>query len=681
MSASHLLVKLSKKSLPWMVLSIILGFSSAIFNGVGITLIIPLVMSFLELDILESEGLPPLLKTIFSSFDVFPEQSRILVMMGCVVLAIVLKNLANYANSITSGILSREFTATLRKEGFRLLLDVDISYFSGVKLGDLMNYINSEVNRASTAVRALIRVIIAAITIFVFFGILVLISWQLTLIAALLLGAIALVNQLSLKHAKRVGRELSRAAAALSSRAIEVLSGIRLVKSSANEDVEYATLKRLIARRQAAEYRSQLIYASVAPVNEITSIFALLGLIVAGKALFGSQMQAFSSIILTYLVVLSRMLPFIGQLNTARNQLANSSASVEIIQDFLRRDNKPIMHSGRRLFSGLDQEIQFKQIWFQYPNSDGWSLQNISLTLPKGQMMALVGASGAGKSTLADLLARFYEPTKGQLEIDGVDLTQFDVNHYRRQIGIVSQDTFLFNASIRDNIRYGRAQASDEDVFQAAQQANALEFIQKLPDGFDTLIGDRGVLLSGGQRQRLAIARALLQDPDILILDEATSALDTISERLVQKALEDLSKSRTTLVIAHRLSTVQNADQIVVLDKGKIVEVGTHRELLRRGKHYASLYSIQFSENQNGHTNGKAIVGDSGDLSLDSLGEISYEIRSQLNGMIGVLGFLNNDELLEDNLESQELMERAYQSALNILQTVEKLEDQVVPSK
>ncbi|MER3478097.1 MAG: ABC transporter ATP-binding protein, partial [Leptolyngbya sp. ERB_1_2] len=220
----------------------------------------------------------------------------------------------------------------------------------------------------------------------------------------------------------------------------------------------------------------------------------------------------------------------------------------------------------------------------------------VDLWLPKGTTLALVGSSGAGKSTLADLLPRFYDPTAGRILIDDRDLKDFELRSLRRSMGIVSQDTFLFNDSVRNNLAYARRTASDDEILEATKRANAYEFIIKLPQGFDTLIGDRGVMLSGGQRQRLAIARALLRDPEILILDEATSALDTVSERLVQSAIDELSRDRTTLVIAHRLSTVQKADQIAVLDQGCVVEVGTHIELLKQGGLYAQLYAMQFSE-------------------------------------------------------------------------------------
>ena len=227
-------------------------------------------------------------------------------------------------------------------------------------------------------------------------------------------------------------------------------------------------------------------------------------------------------------------------------------------------------------------------------------LQDVSFDLPKASVLAIAGPNGAGKSTLADLLPRFYDPCAGKIELDGIDLRDIELDSFRRRLGIVSQDTFLFNASVRDNLMYGKPEATEQDLQDALRRANAHEFVMNLSQGVETMIGDRGVLLSGGQRQRLAIARALLQGPEILILDEATSALDTVSERLVQKAIDELSRDRTTLVIAHRLSTVQNADQIAVLDQGRVVETGTHAALLKEGGYYAELCAIQFLEEGKG---------------------------------------------------------------------------------
>jgi subfamily B ATP-binding cassette protein MsbA len=366
---------------------------------------------------------------------------------------------------------------------------------------------------------------------------------------------------------------------------------------------------------------------------------------------------------LTYLLILLRLLPLISQLNSLRSGFANTAASVDIVAEFLSRQNKPFMGTGKVLYKKLEREIEFRNISFAYPGSDKLVLKNVSLSLPRGTTLALVGSSGAGKSTMAYLLPRFYDPTSGDISLDGVNLRDLDLNSLRKVMGIVSQDTFLFNDSVRNNIAYGRIEATDEEILMAAKRANAYEFISKLAQGFDTQIGDRGVMLSGGQRQRLAIARALLQNPDILVLDEATSALDSVSERLVQAALDELSRDRTTLVIAHRLSTIQNADQIAVLDQGSVVEVGKHEELLAKGGYYSRLYSIQFSPQP--ETKKKR---------LSSLLNISHEIRTQLNSMIGLLRLLL-DELIDNAQERQEVVEESYRSTWRVLSSLDILDD------
>jgi subfamily B ATP-binding cassette protein MsbA len=275
--------------------------------------------------------------------------------------------------------------------------------------------------------------------------------------------------------------------------------------------------------------------------------------------------------------------------------------------------------------------------------------------------LALVGTSGSGKSTLADLLPRFYDPTEGHISIDGTDLRDFELKSLRKAMGIVSQDTFLFNASVRENIAYARPEATEEEIVEAAKGANAYEFIQLLPDGLETQIGDRGVILSGGQRQRISIARALLQNPEILILDEATSSLDTVSERYVQAAIEKLSCDRTTLVIAHRLSTVQKANKIAVIDRGQVVEMGSHEELLAKGGYYTRLYSVQFAEET---ARDEALIRG------------SYEIRTRLTPMIAYLKMLV-DEMVDSPEERDELIRESFHSAANIFTTLEFIENTI----
>jgi subfamily B ATP-binding cassette protein MsbA len=367
----------------------------------------------------------------------------------------------------------------------------------------------------------------------------------------------------------------------------------------------------------------------------------------------------------------------VGQLNSIRTTLANAAASVEIVYDFLREDNKPFMFKGQLPYEGLKHEIKFTSLDFAYPGHEQLALNDICLTLPRGQTLALVGSSGSGKSTLASLLARFYDPTEGTITLDGTDLCQFDLTTLRRRMGIVSQETFLFNDSVWNNIAYARPDATEEEVVNATKQANAYDFIQGLPQGWDTKIGDRGVVLSGGQRQRLAIARALLQDPDILILDEATSALDTISERLVQQALDDLSRDRTTLVVAHRLSTICQADKIAVLSQGKVIEIGSHDELLEQESEYCKLWQMQFGPSDSQRTN----VTDASKPNADRLEHSdksllvrhSYQMRTDLNSVLGTLKLLA-DGIEDDPLEQQELAEDAYRSAMNLLRLIEVVE-------
>jgi ABC-type multidrug transport system fused ATPase/permease subunit len=374
---------------------------------------------------------------------------------------------------------------------------------------------------------------------------------------------------------------------------METLTGIQLIKATANEEKEYRRLLQAIENCEKADFLAQANSAAIAPLSEVMSLFAILLIVGLGNVFFPTQIASLSAILLTYLFLLFRLLPLIAQLNGFRSKFANRASSIKAVNEFLRRDNKPFSKNGNCHYVPIAQGIHFDGVSFAYGDRAPQVLDGIDLQLYRGETLALVGASGAGKSTVAKLLPRFYNPTAGKITLDGRDLREFDVKSLRKAMGIVSQETVLFNESVFENIAYGKPHATEAEVIEAAKQAKAYEFIVELPQGFQTKIGDRGICLSGGQRQRLAIARTLLQDPDILILDEATSALDAISERAIREAIENLSRNRTTLAIAHRLSAVQNADRIAVLDKGRIVEIGTHDQLLARGGHYTQLYRMQ----------------------------------------------------------------------------------------
>ncbi|MEH1782487.1 MAG: ABC transporter ATP-binding protein [Nostoc sp.] len=662
MSTRKLLLRFAKPYPGLILLTILLGFSGALFNGISTALIVPVVLKIVGQQI-DLSTAPPILKKIMSPFDNTPETYRVGVMAGAIIFTIILKNLANYASSLASSSLSRKLTSDMREDGLKILLDVDIDYYAKTKVGDLINRLGGEVGRAAGAISSTVKIVIVGITILVFVGLLLSISWQLTIAATLLLSLVTLINQYSISRSKNFGKQLSEMSRAYSISILETLNGIRLVKATGNEEKEYQRIKKLIRDRELADFQSQVNSEAITPVSEVMGITAILLIVILSKTFFANQVSSLSTVLLTYLLVLLRVLPLISQLNTIRSNFASTSASVDAANEFLSLHDKPFMGKGKLPYTKLKEGVSFNSLCFAYPGHEKLVLKDVNLYLPHGTTLALVGGSGAGKSTLADLLPRFYDPIAGSISIDGIDLREFDLVSLRKRMGIVSQDTFLFNDSVRNNIAYGRAEATDDEILTAAKRANAYEFISKLPQEFETLIGDRGVMLSGGQRQRLAIARALLQNPEILILDEATSALDTVSERLVQAALDDLSRDRTTLVIAHRLSTVRKANQIAVLDQGQVVEIGTHEELLQKGGYYSRLYSMQFAERP-----------ETAAKHNQSLLRISHEIRTQMNSMIGFLHLLL-DDLVDDSQERHELIEDSYKSALRILNTIDVFED------
>ena len=660
MSANKLLLKFARRYPGRIILTVMLGFSGALFNGISTTLIVPVLLSFLE-EAIELRGAPPLIKTLMHPFEGMPENQRLMLMTGAIVLAIILKNVASYINTLVATSLTRSLTSDLREAGVRLLLKVDLEFYSQTKVGDLINKLGGEIGRTASAVSTAIAMFTTSITVLVFVGLLLSLSWKLTVTATVLLALVAWANQYIINRSKHFGSQLSEMSKEYSVRVLETLTGIRLVKSTGNEKREYQRLKDLIQKREEADFQAQVNYAAIGPINEVVNLIVIILIVFIGRTIFANEIESLSTILLTYLLVLFRLIPLISQLNSGRSQFASASASVEAVNDFLKREDKPIMPDGSVEYTpkkSLQSGIHFNKISFSYPNNENFFLKEVDLFLPRGTTLALVGASGSGKSTLADLLPRFYDPTEGQISIDGRNLREFKLKSLRKAMGIVSQDTFLFNASVRENIAYAKPDATEKQIVEAAKGANAYEFIEKLEDGLDTEIGDRGQILSGGQRQRISIARALLQNPEILILDEATSSLDTVSEKYVQAAIEKLSCDRTTLVIAHRLSTVQKANKIAVIKDGQVVEMGSHKELLAKGGEYTKLYSVQFAE----------------DTARDeALIRGSYEIRSSLNFMINFLTVLV-DEMGDSSEEREELISKSYDSAANIVKTLESIE-------
>lgn len=665
MSPNKLLLKVALQSPYLFIGTVLFGFSGAVFNSVSVTLIVPLILSLLGQEASMMGSMPPVIQQAMGFADNISGDYRVAILTAVVFLAIALKNFSGYASNLVGTALGQSISRTLRYDGVDVFLNVDIDFYSNNKIGDIMNKINAEMSRTSAAIRSFSQLVVAGITIVFFVIILTSISWQLTLTSIIVLSLVVLINQVFIKRAKKFGQQLTNDTRALTNKLIETLSGINLIKTVATEDLESNRLKELIYARERSEFKSQANSAIISPINETAGIMALLMIVLAARYLFVEQIEALSAVILTYLLLLFRLLPVVGTVNNIRSGLSNKSASILVVSDYLDRTNKPFMKNGSIPFKKLTKGIKFESVDFRYGSGNQeLALQNIDLWIPRGKTVALVGSSGAGKSTLADLIPRFYDPCDGRIKFDDEDLRSYDLKTIRRRMGIVSQDTFLFNNSVLYNLTYGCEWAGEAEAIDAAKRANAYEFIMNLPQGFDTDIGDRGVMLSGGQRQRLAIARAIIRDPEILILDEATSALDTLSERLVQEAIEELCHDRTTIVIAHRLSTIRNADQIVVMERGQIMEVGDHSSLLERDGYYSTLYQAQFAQD-----NEDAIQ----QARRETLINTSYEVRTRLNPMIGFLNLLV-DDIVDSPEERQELTQEAYESAVRLLKTLQFLE-------
>lgn len=650
--------------------NIILGFASGLFNGVNTTLIVPILLQISGLEI-ELTGSPGMIQFLLSPFEGVPERYRLILMLLAVLLTIVLKNLTAYLRSLLTVAFNRSLANTIKSEMFQTLMDSDLDFFTKAKVGDLIKRLGSDTDQCTQTINGYVNIITQLMIFSLFVSLLISISWRLTLISSLLIALIGVINQLFIRRSKRFGFFLNQEKKDYSIKVVETLNGIRLIKSVGSENREYTKLKELMLSLENIALKVEMNSALITPVNEVTSMITIVSILLLGRYLFADQITNASAILLTYLLVLFRLLPIVSQINGSRNTIARGSPSFNMAVDLWRRDNKPIMKPGSIPFQKVKSKIHFYKISFSYPGNDNLVLKNVDISLPRGKTLALVGGSGAGKSTFADLLPRFYDPTSGSITIDGIDLREFDITSLRKKTGIVSQTTHLFNDTVKNNIIYACPDATEDEIIEAVRQANAYDFIMDLPKQWDTEIGDRGVMLSGGQRQRLAIARALLQDPEILILDEATSALDTVSERLVQEAIDQLSRDRTVLVIAHRLSTIQNADQIAVLDQGKLVEIGTHSELLEKESgYYRHLYYVQFGSQSEADEH----------INQETLAKTSYEARGCLNKIMGSLTLLAN-EIVDTPEERIELTEEAFQSSISLLRTLERFENQMAKSK
>lgn len=483
----------------------------------------------------------------------------------------------------------------IRKKVYSHLQNLNIGYFETAKTGDLSYRLTEDIDRIGEVVNKFFHQFIPCVLqLIAVLGYMIYLNWQLTLgaliIAPLMAILIGWFGERLLSYSRQSQNRISDLSALLT----EVFSGIRLIKAFVAEDYEIARFAEEAEQNRRAKYLSerikalQFVVVGFLEAMSVILLFFLGGWQISQGNLTGTQF-------ISYIAGVALLIDPIAITTANYGDFKQGEASSDRIFELLAIQPTVVEKPGATELPHVTGKVEYRNINFAY-NSETPILQNMSLLVLPGEMIALVGASGAGKTTLVNLLPRFYDPQAGQILIDGIDIQDVTLNTLRRQIGIVPQETILFSGTIAQNIAFGQSYYELKDVQKAAEIANAHQFISEFPDGYQTWVGERGVNLSGGQKQRIAIARAVLLDPRILILDEATSALDSESEGLVQEALERLMRDRTVFIIAHRLATVRRADRILVLEKGRIVESGTHEELLEKGDRYAGYYAQQFSQ-------------------------------------------------------------------------------------
>ena len=597
----------------YLSLAVLFNILSALLNLVAFALVMPILnilfqieervttyIPFSSLDLTTQAGWSQMKEVVTNNFGYFVSQlietegaSYTLIILGIyLVLMTLLKVGATYLGGFFLVPIRTGVVRDLRNQLNAKILALPLGFFSEERKGDVLARITGDVGEVENSVMSSLDLLLKnPILIFVYLGSMLVISWQLTLFVFLVLPIAGFVMGRVGKSLKRTSLEAQNQWGQLISQVEETLGGLRIVKAfTAEEFVD----KRF--RDSNEEYRQTVIGVNrrqllAHPVSELlgTATIAIV-LWYGGSLILNRDSSIDASTFIYYLVIFYSLINPLKDLSKGAYAIRRGMGSMERVDRILQAEStitdpaqpKPVV---------FNEAIRLEKVSFRY--AEEWVLRDVDLTIRKGQTVALVGHSGSGKSTLVDLIPRFYDVVEGRITIDGTDIREVAVADLRRLMGNVNQEPILFNASVFENIAFGVEGATLEKVRQAAEVAHADEFINEMPAGYDTNIGDRGGKLSGGQRQRLSIARAVYKNPPILILDEATSALDTKSERLVQSALDRLMKGRTTIVIAHRLSTIIHADVICVVDDGRIVEQGTHNELLALGGHYAKLHAIQ----------------------------------------------------------------------------------------
>ena len=517
--------------------------------------------------------------------------------IGGIFIATVIKVISSYYSEISSNFVTETIKREIKIDIFSHLEKLPISYFKRNKLGDTLSKLTNDTTSLGRIGFIIFDMFKEFLTVLILTARMFQVDYILALVSLVLLPLIIRVVRKFTKKIRKYGRERQDTTGRVTAFTQETLSGIFVIKAFNNTNFVIDKYKDLTKEEFEQAYKTTKVKAKVSPINEVITTFMVLLVVLYGGYQILVAKRITSGDLISFVTALGLMHQPLKRLISKNNDLQDSLPSADRVVEIFDEKIETDVFGEAVEFNEKIQDIKFENVNYKYDDSNEYVLKNINLDVKAGEIVAFVGKSGSGKTTLVNLLARFFNTDEGKITVNGVNIKNIHLDIYRNKFAIVPQETFLFGGTIKENISFGK-NVSDEEIILAAKMANAYNFIQEdLPNKFETEVGERGALLSGGQKQRLAIARALIKNPEIMILDEATSALDSESEKLVQEALDSLMEGRTTFVIAHRLSTIVRADKIVVMENGEIKEMGTHSELIAMNGIYKNLYDIQFNEN------------------------------------------------------------------------------------
>jgi ATP-binding cassette, subfamily B, bacterial MsbA len=550
-----------------------------VFEGVGVGLLVPLLSLLLG-----GENATPMrpLQWLEGELPGHSPAFYVAVICSAIVVAIAAKNVAAYVSQVLAADLKKRISVTLRETLFRRLHSADLDLFDRSPGGEIANVFLVETYRVTLAIDVLVSTLQRGAIGLFYLGALFYISWPLTLLVLALAGAIGSALAFVYRRITSAGVELTELNHRIASLLTQSFAGVRIVRATNSQARVIDEFRATSGAQARAEERSTHASSMLFPLTETLAVVGAMLIVCCAYIFLVRPGHMLSSYLLAYGFMLLRLLPLLNQLYGLQGHLLYLAGGVREVQVWLDTPVYPERPFGTRPYSPLRTAIRFERVSYAYPNG-AVALKDVDFSVPVGQTVAIVGSSGSGKSTLAAMLLRFRAPTSGRVTVDGIDYWEYSPDSWHRAAALVEQDAFLFHGTLLENIVYGFAGATPEAIQHAIDVANLPDVVAALPQGLDTLVGERGAMVSGGQRQRIAIARAVIRDPSILILDEATSHLDSVSEQLVQQALMNASRGRTTIVIAHRLSTIREADKLIVLERGRLVEEGTWEALEASG--------------------------------------------------------------------------------------------------